>query len=202
MKIENRREKKKHQRINQAKPSLHVKRKKKWKTKPSNVGATALGCFSPCLFSQVLFPILSLKKRKKRKGSLSNLGRKYFGVSREKTPRPHKFFFSSPSFNQTPTKKVLSYSLSLSKIHPTKYTLNVTLKNPSNLEKDTFLSISSLQSDQEIASLFCNHTLLSFLPIGLKQTKQWAKNFVPISNFIVCESNVHYPLWMIYGKWV
>ena len=135
-----------------------------------------------------------LSKKEKKKGSLSNLGRKYFGVSREKTPRPHKFFFSSPSFNQTPTKKVLSYSLSLSKIHPTKYTLNVTLKNPSNLEKDTFLSISSLQSDQEIASLFCNHTLLSFLPIGLKQTKQWAKNFVPISNFIVCESNVHYPL--------
>ena len=118
MKIENRREKKKHQRINQAKPSLHVKRKKKWKTKPSNVEATALGCFSPYLFSQVLFPIWG-------ENILVSPGRKHSGLT--------SFFFPPLPSTKHPQKKFslilsLSLSLSLSKIHPTKYTLNVTLK--------------------------------------------------------------------------
>ena len=140
-----------------------------------------------------------LSKKEKKKVLFPIWGENILVSPGRKHPGLTSFFFPPLPSTKHPQKKFslilsLSLSLSLSKIHPTKYTLNVTLKNPSNLEKDTFLSISSLQSDQEIASLFCNHTLLSFLPIGLKQTKQWAKNFVPISNFIVCESNVHYPL--------
>ena len=139
-----------------------------------------------------------LSKKEKKRFSFQ-FGEKIFWCLQGENTQASQVFFFLPFLQPNTHKKSsllfsLSLSLSLSKIHPTIYTLNVTLKNPSNLEKDTFLSISSLQSDQEIASLFCNHTLLSFLPIGLKQTKQWAKNFVPISNFIVCESNVHYPL--------
>ena len=113
MKIENRREKKKHQRINQAKPSLHVKRKKNGKQNPVTLKQQHWGALVHICSLKFSFQFF-LSKKEKKKGSLSNLGRKYFGVSREKTPRPHKFFFPSPSFNQTPTKKVLSYSLSLS----------------------------------------------------------------------------------------
>ena len=105
---------------------------KEKKNGKQNPGATALGCFSPYLFSQVLFPILSLKKRKKKRFSFQ-FGEKIFWCLQGENTQASQVFFFLPFLQPNTHKKSsllfsLSLSLSLSKIHPTKYTLNVTLK--------------------------------------------------------------------------
>ena len=133
MKIENRREKKKHQRINQAKPSLHVKRKKNGKQNPVTLKQQHWGALVHICSLKFSFQFFLSKKEKKKKvlfpiwgeNILVSPGRKHSGLT--------SFFFPPLPSTKHPQKKFslilsLSLSLSLSKIHPTKYTLNVTLK--------------------------------------------------------------------------
>ena len=133
MKIENRREKKKHQRINQAKPSLHVKRKKNGKQNPVTLKQQHWGALVHICSLKFSFQFFLSKKEKKKRFSFQFGEKIFWCLQGENTQASQVFFFPPLPSTKHPQKKFslilsLSLSLSLSKIHPTKYTLNVTLK--------------------------------------------------------------------------